>query len=191
MCALWLNSDLEQIGRSAFHMPVEKLYGRSSLNAKQAQAHVLLTTKVHEPTLARAMAAAAAMLSPHALHLCSSVPLLPKADQLKQPNAQTGWRLEESALGNAASGAQPGIAPPAQNGLGRAELMPESTSNAAKQEARQVVKQIACSIGASSVAGIPGTQEDMRWSKRMRRSWQVCCSTEPCRQPPNSFLQSW
>ena len=78
---------------------------------------MLLTAKVHEPTLARAMAAAAALLSPHALHLSSSLALLPKAAQVEQHNAQTGWRLEESALGNAASGAHPEVAPPAQSSL--------------------------------------------------------------------------
>ena len=75
--------------------------------------HLLLTAKVHEPMLARAMAAAAALLSPHAPHHSSSLPLLPKAAQVKQHNAQTGWRLEESALGNAASGAPPYVMPTA------------------------------------------------------------------------------
>ena len=91
---------------------------------QQAQVHVLLTTKVHEPILARAMAAAAAVLSPHALHLSSSLPLLPKAAQVKQHNAQTGWRLEESALGNAANGEQPEVAHLAESIRTRARLRP-------------------------------------------------------------------
>ena len=83
---------------------------------------MLLITKVPEPTLARAMAAAAALLSPHALHLSSSLPLLPKAAQVKQHNAQTGWRLEASALSNAASGAQPEVAHLAESSPTRARL---------------------------------------------------------------------
>lgn len=68
------------------------------------QVHVLMTSVGLEPSFARAMASVAAVLSPHSLCLTSSMPLLPKASEVKQQNAQTGWRLEESALGNAASG---------------------------------------------------------------------------------------
>lgn len=68
---------------------------------------MLLTSAGQEPSLARAMDSAAALLSPLSQSLTSGLPLLPKATELKQQNAQTGWRLEESALGNAASGAYP------------------------------------------------------------------------------------
>ena len=68
---------------------------------------MLLTSAGLEPSLARAMASAAALLSPHSLCLTSSLPLLPKASELRQQNAQTGWKVEESALGNAASGVPP------------------------------------------------------------------------------------
>lgn len=72
---------------------------------------MLLTSAGLEPSLARTMASAAALLSPHSLDLTSSMPLLPKASELKQQNAQTGWRLEASALGNAASGVLPPYVP--------------------------------------------------------------------------------
>ena len=102
---------------------------------------MLLTAKVHEPILARAMAAAATLLSPHALHLSSSLPLLPNAAQMKQPNAQTGWRLEESVLGNAASGARSdqddGVPPPAESGCAKARLWPEASSHAAAEAAKE------------------------------------------------------
>ena len=70
------------------------------------QVHVLLMSVGLEPNLARTMTSAAALLSPHSLCLTSSMPLVPRASELKQQNAQVGWRLEESALGNAASGAR-------------------------------------------------------------------------------------
>ena len=93
--------------------------------------HVLLTAKVHESTLARSMTAAAAVLSPHALHPSSSLPLLPKAAQVKHHNAQTGWRLEESALGNAANGTQPDFAPPAESAFANARPELKASSHAA------------------------------------------------------------
>ncbi len=98
------------------------------------QVHLLLTSKVHEPIKARAMTAAAALLSPHALHLSSSLPLLPKAAQVKQHNAQTGWRLEASALGNAANGAESEGAYLAESVLTRARLGPKRLSHAAEGE---------------------------------------------------------
>ncbi len=75
-----------------------------SISNNSLQVHVLLTSAGLEPSMARTMASAAALLSPCSLCLTSSMPLLPKASEVKQQNAQTGWKLEESALGNAASG---------------------------------------------------------------------------------------
>lgn len=60
-----------------------------------------------EPSLARAMDSAAALLSPHSMRLSSSLPVLPKGTDLKEQNAQSSWRLEQSALANAASGELP------------------------------------------------------------------------------------
>jgi hypothetical protein len=62
-----------------------------------------------EPALRRAMASAAAMLVPHSLGLTGGLPLLPQATELRQANAQTGWRLGSSAVGNAAQGAFAGL----------------------------------------------------------------------------------
>ena len=55
------------------------------------------------------MASAAAILSPHNFGLTSILPVLPQATELKQANAQTGWRLDLSAVGNAAPGGFRGL----------------------------------------------------------------------------------
>ena len=70
---------------------------------------MLFTAIGLEQALRRAMASAAAILSPHSLGLTSALPVLPQATELKQANAQTGWRLDSSAVGNAAPGGFPGL----------------------------------------------------------------------------------